>query len=220
MDGDVEYCHLRFQPDQEWFELVHKQVAAKPAVTRELIHQTNLLDDGTAVVLFEIAGDVDRIQELLNEHFVALKYQLIVREDSVFVYAHFRANEVIYELLRMFDRHEIVMDPPMVYTEDGALEVTLVGSKDIIAQAIDDVDVDVSFTLQRTGSYQPYQRSLFALLTPKQQETLRTAIECGYYCDPRQATYEDIADELDCAVGTVGEHLRKCESKLLPRLLP
>lgn len=220
MDGDVQYCHLRFQPDQEWFEPVHKQVAAKPAVTHELIHQTNLLDDRTAVVLFEIVGDVDRITALLEEHFVALKYQLIVRNDSVFVYAHFRANETIYELLRMFDRHEIVMDPPMIYTEDGALEVTVVGSKDIVAQAIEEVDADVSFTLHRTGSYQPYQRSLFSLLTPKQQETLKAAIECGYYQDPRQATYEDIAAELDCAVGTVGEHLRKCESKLLPRLVP
>ncbi|MDB2294162.1 helix-turn-helix domain-containing protein [Halorubrum ezzemoulense] len=220
MEGDVQYCYLEFQPDQEWFQPAHKQVVAKPAVTHELIHQTNLLDDGTAVVLFEIVGDVDRITALLEEHFVALKYQLIVRDDSVFVYAHFRTNETIYELLRMFDQHEIVMDPPMIYTEYGALKVTVVGSKEIVAQAIEEVDADVSFTLTRTGSYQPYQRSLFSLLTPKQQETLKTAIECGYYRDPREATYEDLAAELDCAVGTVGEHLRKCEAKLLSRLVP
>lgn len=220
METDVQYCHLRFQPDQQWFEPVHQQVAAKPAVTHELIHQTNLLDDGTAVVLFEIVGDVDRIEALLEEHFLALEYQLIVKDDSVFVYAHFRPNETIYALLRMFDRHEIVMDPPMVYTDEGALEITIVGNKKTVAEAIEEVDADVSFVLHRTGTYEPHHRSLFSLLTPKQQETLKTAIECGYYRDPRAATYQDIADELDCAVGTVGEHLRKCEAKLLPRLVP
>jgi predicted DNA binding protein len=220
MEADVQYCHLRFRPGQKWFEPVHEQVAAKPAVTHELIHQTNLLDDGTAVVLFEIVGDVDQIEALLEEHFLALECQLIVRDHSVFVYAHFRPNEAIHALLRMFDRHEIVMDPPMIYTDEGALEATIVGNKEIIAEAIEEVDADVSFVLHRTGTYEPYHRSLFSLLTPKQQETLKTAIECGYYRDPRGATYEDIADELGCAVGTVGEHLRKCESKLLPRLVP
>jgi predicted DNA binding protein len=45
------------------------------------------------------------------------------------------------------------------------------------------------------------------------------AVEMGYYDTPRQVTYDDIAAEVDVAPGTVGEILRKVESRLLNALL-
>jgi predicted DNA binding protein len=43
---------------------------------------------------------------------------------------------------------------------------------------------------------------------------LETAVDVGYYTNPREATHADIADELGIAATTVGEHLREIESRV------
>jgi len=42
----------------------------------------------------------------------------------------------------------------------------------------------------------------------------------GYYGEPREATYQKVADELGIAAGTVGEHRRKIESTVPGGVLP
>jgi len=58
------------------------------------------------------------------------------------------------------------------------------------------------------------------MLTERQQETLQAAIEAGYYNVPREATHEDIAERLGRSDGTVGEHLRKIEAKVMEAIAP
>ncbi|MFB6270785.1 MAG: helix-turn-helix domain-containing protein, partial [Halobacterium sp.] len=48
-----------------------------------------------------------------------------------------------------------------------------------------------------------------------QREAVEAALELGYYDDPRAATQADVADRLDCAASTAGDHLRKAEAKLV-----
>jgi predicted DNA binding protein len=78
----------------------------------------------------------------------------------------------------------------------------------------------VEFRLLLTGEYAPGGEGFFQQLTPRQQETLRTAVEVGYYDEPRRVTYRDIADRLQISAGTVGEHLRKIEAKILTDVVP
>ncbi|OLZ39885.1 hypothetical protein A6E15_02320 [Natrinema saccharevitans] len=48
---------------------------------------------------------------------------------------------------------------------------------------------------------------------------LRVAVEEGYYEEPRKVTYGDIAARLDCSAGTVGQHLRRIEARLMSSLI-
>jgi predicted DNA binding protein len=52
-------------------------------------------------------------------------------------------------------------------------------------------------------------------LSDRQQAALETALELGYYNQPREATHEDIARELGCAANTATTHLQKGEAKLV-----
>jgi predicted DNA binding protein len=52
-----------------------------------------------------------------------------------------------------------------------------------------------------------------------QREALAAAAALGYYDQPRGATSEDVADELDCATATAAEHLRKAEATLVDAAL-
>lgn len=52
-------------------------------------------------------------------------------------------------------------------------------------------------------------------LTDRQREVLETAFETGYYDWPREATGEDVADELGITSATFAEHIRAAEHHLL-----
>ncbi|SFC05155.1 Predicted DNA binding protein, contains HTH domain [Halobiforma haloterrestris] len=52
-------------------------------------------------------------------------------------------------------------------------------------------------------------------LTPTERETLRRAVEDGYYDVPRSATLGDLADALDVSDPAVSKTLRRAERKLL-----
>jgi predicted DNA binding protein len=52
-------------------------------------------------------------------------------------------------------------------------------------------------------------------LTERQMNTLKTAVELGYFDTPRRASIKDVARKLDISPSTAVEHLRKAEKKVL-----
>ena len=140
--------------------------------------------------------------------------------DAIYAYIHAESNETVSELLTILDEFEFVIDTPFVYTKRGGLQVTLIGEQETIRKAIPAVPDGIRVKLEGMGTYEPSTDRLFAQLTARQQETLVKAVELGYYDVPRQVTHRDIARELDRSAGTVGEHLRKIEAKVLSRIVP
>ena len=57
------------------------------------------------------------------------------------------------------------------------------------------------------------------VLTDRQSEVLRTALEMGYFERPRGATAGDVADALDINRATFAEHLASAQRKLLPTIV-
>lgn len=62
-------------------------------------------------------------------------------------------------------------------------------------------------------------RLSFGELTPKQRTALVTAFERGYYNIPRDATGQDLADELDTSPQALSELLRRGTANLIDGLL-
>jgi predicted DNA binding protein len=52
-------------------------------------------------------------------------------------------------------------------------------------------------------------------LTERQMNTLRAAVEMGYFDTPRRASIKDVAKKLNISASTAVEHLRKAEKKVL-----
>jgi predicted DNA binding protein len=109
---------------------------------------------------------------------------------------------------------------PLEYTADGGLRAHIVGEEDVIREVIPKVPDGLGLNLEQISDYVPEEERLFSMLTPRQQETLQAALEVGYYRVPREATHQDIADHLDRSDGTVGEHLRKIEAKVMAAIAP
>lgn len=215
----MRFVELVVNPDEGWSRF-GRVVADDPRVTREAIHQLELMEDGSVVMLYELSGDHDRIHELLAEHFDAKGSETSEVAGNVLVYAHHDPSPTVDALMQIPRELGIVVDTPLEFTRNGGIRLTLVGDEADIRQAIAAVPGSVTHRVERTGTYQPEQERLFAELTDRQQEILLTALEMGYYEQPRRATYEDLAEELDCTKTTVGEHLRKAEEKVLTGIAP
>lgn len=216
----MRYVRTVIRPREGGLHPVDETLAAEPDLSRELLHNVSLLDDGTAITLFQLSGDADRAREVAEESAAILDYQLSEGDDHVLVYAHFVPNDTVVDLLSLFREYELILDMPLEYTADGALRAHIVGEEAVIREVIPKVPDGIGLHLEQISDYVPEEERLFAMLTERQQETLLAALEVGYYRVPREATHQDVADYLDRSDGTVGEHLRKIEAKVMAAIAP
>jgi len=75
----------------------------------------------------------------------------------------------------------------------------------------DDLDAEV----RRVGSGGATADVAGDRLTDRQRVVLETALDAGYFAEPREATLGDVARELELSAGTVAEHVRKAERRLV-----
>lgn len=116
------------------------------------------------------------------------------------------------------DHDELVGACDPTVSERGVL-LSLVGSQETIRDMLRNFEeAGVSPDLHKLGDYEGGERTLDAL-TDRQLEVLQTAYEMGFYDVPREASTEDIADELSLDPATVSEHLQRAERNLLSQQL-
>jgi predicted DNA binding protein len=216
----MRYVRTVIIPRDGGLHPVDEALADDPNVERNLLHNISLLDDGTAITLFQLSGDMDRARVIADEADEVLDFQLSEGDDHITVYAHFVPTQEIIDLLSLFREYELILDMPLEYAADGALRAHIVGEEDVIREVIPKIPDGIGLNLEQISDYVPEEERLFSMLTERQQETLKAALEVGYYQVPRQATHQDIADYLDRSDGTVGEHLRKIEAKMMAAIAP
>lgn len=216
----MRYAKGVLLPTEGGLHPVDQLFADEPAVTRELLHNISLLEDETVAVLYQLSGDIDRIRETVETSPEVLDYQLSVAGSTATVYAHIESSALIRDLLGVLRRHELVLDMPLAFTEDGGLRGLVIGGDETISDAMDDLPDSISVQLEGIGEYEPEHRRVFASLTERQQETLLTALDMGYYEVPRETTHEEIGEALDRTAATVGEHLRRIERTVFREIAP
>lgn len=216
----MRYAKCVIIPDDEGLHPVDKLIQDHPDVTRELIHNVNLLADDTLVVLYQFSGDREALEEILAAEPMVRMYQLSGSGETIHGYLHVEADDRLVDLLGLLNDFEFIFDTPLEYTRRGGLRITLIGDVGSFQQAVPDVPSGIRLKLLKTGTYEPDTDRLFSQLTERQQEILETAVDMGYYSVPREVTHEQIGEELGCTGGTVGGHLRKIEAKILSQIVP
>ncbi len=214
----MRYMKLRVYPDWETFHPVEHRLSQEPDLRRIALHSIKLVDDGSFAVLAEAEGDIDRYRELLHE-IPEVKRFAVSGTECGYCYAQMEPSESSRELVEARETEDFIIKMPMQYTDDGGLQVMIVGEDEDLVAASESF-TDYKIELRSTGPYFPDIDGVFATLTERQREVLNTAIRNGYYEKPREATLMDLGDELGITPGTVGEHLRGIESKVFARFLP
>lgn len=185
--------------------------------TQEAIQYLNLLDDGTVVGVARFRGDADRLATIEDEipEIIACT---VTGGETWLAYMHYKPGELETAILKGIDAEAISIDWPIRETVDG-LELTLFGEDAGLQHLIDGFPDEVDVTLERAGEYQSDMGDPAGQLTDRQQEILRTALTAGYYDIPRRATQRDLAVELGLSRGTIGDHLRRAEAKIIRSII-
>jgi DNA-directed RNA polymerase specialized sigma24 family protein len=218
----MRYVTAVYYPDSgEAFQAYGQALANADGVTREYIHRVELHEDGTVSALLSVRGDETAAAAALDA--CAGVHDFAVRNPAggaALVYVHHDTNPKAAAMLRARRQTSVVMDTPIVVRDSGAFEVTYLGTDAAFAETFGDVpEFEVPYEVLETGAYTPCRRDAFDCLTERQEEVVATAVELGYYRNPREATQGDVAAVLDCSPGTVGEHLRKAEQRVFSQFV-
>ncbi len=106
-------------------------------------------------------------------------------------------------------------------TEAGVRIEAYVRSRELLTEIVEDLSAIGNVTVRKLGEIDPDSdlsdlRTVdFGVLTALERETLRYAVESGYYDEPRQTSLEALADAFDVSKGTLSQRLSAAERKLV-----
>jgi predicted DNA binding protein len=159
------------------------------------------------------AADLEAIPEVIHQEFIR------VSDDEFYVYHTCEKTPMTDALFDAFSMQSLLVVFPMEYHDDGSATVTVVGPEPDIQRVIEEIPDEIAVEIDAVGGPAVREDGVLSQLSERQREAVEAGISTGYYDSPREATSEDIADEIGCAPSTAAKHLRKAESKLVGGLL-
>lgn len=164
----------------------------------------------------------DELEGALDE----LGTTLFLADDIDHLYAVVRSGQCSLDdsLIARFEAHNCLYMPPTVYQKGWEhYTVTAFDAGDVrrlLGELDRDRHVDVVSTNPIDARHVPHglfttTDALFDGLTSRQLESLRIALDNGYFDQPRGASVEELARETNVSRSTFEEHLRKAENKLI-----
>ncbi|OIB56051.1 bacterio-opsin activator [Natrialba sp. SSL1] len=187
-------------------------------MTLEAIHDVDVLADGTIAVFLELSGAPSQIRASFDQSLPRLHdSEVIVTPEATMVQLRYQPTAFNRAILEPHRNYGVIVEYPMRFVEPdrSSLRVTVAGPIADVQQLVDETRELADLTVENVTRYDPTASSQCHELTAHQRAVLHTAYECGYYEVPREATYSDIAAELDCSASAVGQTLRRIESALV-----
>lgn len=188
-------------------------------VTRVKTTHWNVTGDELGIMHF-VHGDMEAFETELQAIDSVLEYELTrVDEESFYAYLRSVPTEAASELFGTLTQGRLIVIHPVEWHEDGTQSISVVGSSAEIQNVVDGVPAPVECRVREIGGLERAAEAVKSQLSDRQLEAVESAIELGYYDIPREASVEDVAEDIGCARSTAAEHLRKTESKILHSVL-
>lgn len=212
----MKTVRLTIQHDAETIHPMHRFVAESDAFDSYRMVHGNLTDDDERSFVFHVVGDAAAYERALAEFGETISYDLTeLGERSFSVYVRDVPEDVGEQLLETFTQGTLVALPPLEYRSDWTVRFSVVGEPADLQRALESVPDGITADVKRVGEYERSLGSVAPELTQRQRQALRIARDEGYYAVPREASVENVAEELGVAPGTAAEHLQKAESRVI-----
>lgn len=210
---------LHLMPDGHAFPGLDDSLRDLEAVSRETMMNFDWHSDGTYTLVYRLSGeDTDALDDHLEAHEQVQTYDIVEEDDRIYAFVHLTPRESLSRLLEIAESHQLILETPFQFTERG-IRVRVAGEEaelqSAFAEGTDEIEIDV----ESTGMYSPDEPDFVEQMTERQYEALVTAFDLGYYETPRTISFEEVADELDCAPSTANELLRRAEAALVSSVL-
>ncbi|MEY7852100.1 helix-turn-helix domain-containing protein [Natrarchaeobius sp. A-rgal3] len=191
---------------------VHSLVCTDPELSRELLFYFDVTD-GCETAINYVEGDPDVYERALHAQ-ADVEDCEVYRDANGGCYSYLRSELDAHNrrLAAAFRRETLAVVPPVEFLPDRRMIVSLVGTSTDVREIRNEIPDAVSMEVVSVGSIPGSTRSA---LTAKQRRAIETAWELGYYELPREANLEAIASELECAISTVSNLLRRAHATLV-----
>lgn len=198
----------------------HQAVVETTELSLVALHELRLQADGTTVMLYEYNGPQEVAKEVAEENLTGkgTTWRASSIDGKEMMFAHSEPSDLLEQMLQLLETFPVVVDWPVRFATDGTAIVTLIGRTEEIRNAMSVDTSEIDIRVDRIGKY-THDATEHALdLTDRELRAIRTAVDIGHYENPREATYDDLANELECSTGTIGHHLRNAEAKLMQHM--
>ncbi|MUW15078.1 helix-turn-helix domain-containing protein [Halorubrum sp. CBA1125] len=217
----MRYLTVLVKPDGDGaFHPLGGELTDDPSIKRRAIHYIELLADDTVLLFAEASGSQEQYKQIMEESPHVISF-LTAGEDPWMAVSQFEPTETVRRALELQRESLLVIDTPIRFTSDGHLKVTYLGTNEIfrtLYEYVEDTEY-LMVEILETGDYEANESSFSRMITSRQEEILETAVDLGYYSEPRQASLEDISEVVGITPGTVGEHLRKVEERVFNEMV-
>jgi hypothetical protein len=204
----------------EWMQLPVPEGLDGAVVREEVLSWQVRPDEGSVAFLALMVGDLDAVREGATEMAPVLAAWFTpVDDDTFYAYVELRLRPADEALWGAFDELDVVLVPPVVYTDSGTMQVTLLGAPEALQDALDVVPDDVAVDVTRVSEHAHRHGTLAGRLTARQFEALRAARDCGYYDVPRDCDLAAVAADLECSPSAASTLLREAEARLVDAAL-
>nr|WP_240148826.1 helix-turn-helix domain-containing protein [Halorubellus sp. JP-L1] len=208
--------HVRIRHTADTINPMHRFVCESPAVDREVLVEGKT-DGDVRTLLFYVDGDREAYEGTLAERGDVLEYDVTPDgPDAFFLYVRARNDDAERDLLGAFEQDTVVVAGPVVFHPDMTMELTVVGRAADLQAVVESLPAAMDVDVTRVGEYAGWDERG---LTDRQREALQAAWRVGYYEVPRDDGVEAVAAEMDCAVSTASDLLRRAESTLVANAL-
>jgi predicted DNA binding protein len=194
-------------------------IAGCDAVERTLLLSWSGERDGIETLLFRVEGDREPYLAALCTTDSVLDYEISSAGNDFYVYVHSEVRETDLRVRTAFRKTNVLPIPPVEFGSDGGMHFAIVGAPNDLRTVLDGLPAEVRIEIDAVSASAGSLAIVEGVLTDRQRETLRIAVDIGYYEVPRTASIEDVAERLGCASSTASVHLRKGEARLIETAL-
>jgi predicted DNA binding protein len=218
---NMRYLTVLVKPERgRAFHPLGKELSDHPSIKRRAIHHIELLDDETVLLFAEASGSKEQYERIMQDSPHVMSY-LTAGEDRWMAVSQFEPTDDIRRALELERESSLVVETPIHIRSGNNLKVTFIGTDETFSELYERTEhMDhISFDVLEMGDYDADNASFNRMITARQEEVLESAVDLGYYREPRQASLEDIGEAVGISPGTVGEHLRKAEEQVFSELV-
>lgn len=163
-----------------------------------------------------VVGDRDTIRTAVKDIETVHRSEFTaIDHETFYVYAEMSVRDADRVLWSVVERPRTVIVPPVVYTDTGTVQLTVLGVEAALGRIVEHVPSEITVSVERVGEHRHTNGSLAGRLTHRQLEAVTVARARGYYEVPREGTLEEVADALGCSESSASRLLRDAERHLV-----
>ncbi|RQG94576.1 helix-turn-helix domain-containing protein [Natrarchaeobius chitinivorans] len=201
--------------DDDALSPIHEGICTSPEIDREIILGGQAVDGVETITSF-VYGERPAYESVLDGLERIREYDITPAEGGFFLYLRRELGPDGLSLLNALAQDTVVVVPPIEVRSDRTIRLTIVGHPTdltaILEAQSDGIAADVLWVSDSVTAADPP-------VSDRQHAALEAAWAVGYYDVPRRNGIEAIADELECAVSTASELVRRGEANVIGRML-